>query len=128
MQAEATSRVGIVEPLNPMSDISAIGYKAFVGFALLVAVLGGVWFGLVACGGYAWHRWIMHGTLSALALVLLLLPPRHVASLSRRALLILGVFAAFVLVRAVAAPFYPVFPGFGDYFRLVGVALFTGPC
>ena len=39
-------RVGLAEALDPMPIISTNGFKALVAFAFLVAVLGGVWFGL----------------------------------------------------------------------------------
>ena len=111
-----------------MPSTFAKGFKALVAFAFLVAVLGGLWLGLASCGGYVWHHQLMQWTLVALSLALLLCPPRQAASLSRRALVALAVVGAFFLVRAFAAPFYPAFPGFGDYFRQVGLALFTGPC
>ena len=107
---------------------SANGFKALVVFAFLIAVLGGIWFGVFSCGGYVWHRQLMHWTLGALAVSLLLYPPRLAAPLTRRVLLALGLVGAFFLARALAAPLYPAFPGFGDYFRQVGLALFTGPC
>jgi multisubunit Na+/H+ antiporter MnhB subunit len=111
-----------------MPSIPANGFKTLVIFALLLAALGGVWFGLFSCGGYVWHHQLMHWTLGALAVALLLFPPRRAASLSRRAALALAVVGTFFVFHALAAPFYPAFPSFGDYFRQVGLALATGPC
>lgn len=111
-----------------MPSIPAKGFKALVIFALLLAALGGVWFGLFSCGGYAWHHQLMHWTLVVLVLALLLFPPRRAASFGRRAALALAVIGTFFVVRALAAPFYPAFPGFGDYLQQVGLALTAGPC
>lgn len=111
-----------------MPSIPANGFKALTIFALLLAALGGVWFGLFSCGGYVWHHQLMHWTLGALIAAMLFCPPRQAASLGRRATLALAVVGTFLIVRALTAPFYPVFPGVGDYFRQVGLAPATGPC
>ncbi len=61
-------------------------------------------------------------------MALLFCPPRKAVSLGSRALVALAVVGVFFLARAIAAPFYPAFPGFGAYFRQVGFALANGPC
>jgi hypothetical protein len=111
-----------------MPSTPAIGFKALAFFAFLLAILGGLWFGLVSCGGYVWHKHLMQWTLAGLVLAFLLWPRSHSPNLARRALLSLAVVASFFVARALAAPFYPAFAGFGDYFQLVWLALFTGPC
>jgi hypothetical protein len=111
-----------------MPSISANGFKALAIFALLLATLGGIWFGLFSCGSYVWHHRVMHWTLGALVAALLLCPPRQAASTGHRAALALAVVGTFFVVRALTAPFYPALPGVGDYFRQVGLALATGPC
>jgi len=111
-----------------MPSIPANGFKALAILALLLGALGGVWSGLFSCGGYVWHQQLMHWTLGALVAALLLYPPREAASLSRRLAIALAVLGTFFVVQALAAPFYPSFPGIGDSFRQAGLALATGPC
>jgi hypothetical protein len=111
-----------------MPSIAANGFKALVVSAFFVAVLGGIWRGIASCGGYAWHGQAMLTVLAGAALSVVLFAPSHGPSLPRRALLAVAVVGTFFVVRALSAPFYPAFPGFGDYFRQVGIALSTGPC
>ena len=111
-----------------MPSIIANGFKALVGTAFLVAVLGGVWRGVASCGGYVWHDQAMLAALAVAAASLLLFASTYAPSFPRRAFLAAAVIGTFFAVRALSAPFYPAFPGFGDYFRQVGVALSTEPC
>ena len=111
-----------------MPSITANGHKALVTAAILIAVLGGVWRGVASCGGYVWHDQAMLVALAFAALSVALFVPRQGASFLRRVLLAVAVIGTFFAVRALSAPFYPAFPGFGDYFRQVGMALSAGPC
>jgi len=111
-----------------MPSIIANGFKAIVAAAFLVAVLGGVWRGVASCGGYVWHSQAMFAALAVAALSVVLVAPTHAPSLPRRVLLAIAIIGTFFTVRALSAPFYPGFPGFGEYVRQVGVALSTGPC
>jgi len=111
-----------------MPSITANGYKTLVTAAFLVAVLGGVWRGVASCGGYVWHSQAMLAALAFAVLSVVLLAPNQGPSFQRRAFLAVAVIGTFFAVRALSAPFYPAFPGFGDYFRQVGIALSTGPC
>lgn len=111
-----------------MPTISANGFRALVTVAFLVAVLGGIWRGVASCGGYVWHSQAMAAALVVTALSLVLFASPHAPSFPRRAFLAVAVIGTFFAVRAMSAPFYPAFPGFGDYFRQAGLALSTGPC
>ena len=111
-----------------MPSISANGFKALVTSAFLVAALGGIWRGVASCGGYVWHGQAMFAVLAASALSVVLFVPSQRTPFQSRALLTVAVIGTFFVVRALSAPFYPAFPGFGDYFRQVGMALSAGPC
>ncbi len=111
-----------------MPSITANGFRALVTTAFLVAVLGGIWRGIASCGGYVWHDQAMYAALALASLSLVVFAPSQGPSFLRRALLIVALIGTFFAVRALSAPFYPALPGFRDYFRLVGVALSTGPC
>jgi hypothetical protein len=97
--------------------------------ALLLAVLGGVYFGLFSCGGYAWHKPAFFVALVATTLAALLVPlqrPRPVAS---RLGIVVAVGVAFLLTQAIAAPFYPAPPAsWGDFMRVFLHTLEQGPC
>jgi hypothetical protein len=111
-----------------MPNITANGFKALVASAFLVAAIGGIWRGIASCGGYVWHSQAMLAALVVVTLSVLLFAPSQGPSFPRRAILAFTVIGTFFAIRALSAPFYPAFPGFGDYFRQVGMALSTGPC
>jgi hypothetical protein len=111
-----------------MPSITANGFKTLVASAFLIAALGGIWRGIASCGGYAWHSQAMLAALVVAALSVVVFTPSQGSSFPRRAFLAVAVIGTFFAVRALSAPFYPTFPGFGDYFRQVGMALSTGPC
>lgn len=111
-----------------MPSVTANRYRALVTAAFLIAVLAGVWRGFASCGGYAWHSQGMLAALAFAALMVALLPLSQGPSFLRRAFLAVAVLGTFFAARALSVPFYPFFPGFGDYFRQVGIALFTWSC
>ncbi|GAA4871077.1 hypothetical protein [Luteimonas vadosa] len=111
-----------------MPRTSANGFKALVLVAFLAAIVGGVWLGLFSCGTYAWHKQAMLWMLLAFAVAILLWPRGRSPAIGRKSILSLAILGAFYFARALAAPFYPAPPDFGDYFRLVWLALATGPC
>jgi hypothetical protein len=83
-----------------------------------LAVCGGVYFGIFACGGHAWvwNAFLIASTIVGLAVVLGF---RRTRPAARLALVGLAV-VVFVLVEATAAPFYPSAPDsmqeFGERF------------
>src|SRR6218665_3381157 len=78
--------------------------------ALVVALLGGAYFGAFSCGGYEWHQEALAGVLLAVTAVSVLVPfHRQRPALSRLPAL-LGVPVMFIIAQAVAAPFYPAAP------------------
>ncbi len=111
-----------------MQTTTAHGFRAVVAVAFVVAVLGGIWRGAAACGGYAWHDHVMFAALAASGLTLILFASNNAPDFRQRALLAAAVVGTFFAVRALASPFYPTLPGFGDYVRQVGLALSTGSC
>jgi len=111
-----------------MPSVTANGYRTLVTAAFLVALLGGVWRGVASCGGHVWHNQAMFAVLALAALSVALFAPSQGLSFRRRAFLAVAVIGTFFIARALSAPLYPAFPGFGDYFRQLGMALSTGPC
>lgn len=74
----------------------------------LLAVLGGLYFGLFSCGGYAWE-WDAFLALAGIGAIAAVAAPRRVSLFSRFGLVFLAV-VTFVLVQAAATPFYPSAP------------------
>ena len=98
-----------------------------IGYA--IAILGGIWFGLFSCGGYAWHKWTFWYSLCAIAVVLLFFPIRPLPVTLRRIPAALGLFVVAFLVRSLVAAFYPGPPdSISSYISSVWLALTYGPC
>jgi hypothetical protein len=106
----------------------ARSFKALVGAFYFIACLGGIWFGLFSCGGYAWHKQLMHWSLVVLATIVVAFPPWTWPATWRRLLLALGLFVAFYLSRAMTAPFYLGVGSLQDYVSQVLTAISYGPC
>lgn len=102
--------------------------KALVGSFYLIACLGGIWFGLFSCGGYAWHAQLMRCLLLGLAAITVALPPWAWSATWRRLLLAIGLFVVFYLSEAMAAPFYLGADSLQDYVQQVWTTLASGPC
>src|SRR5206468_12117791 len=97
--------------------------------ALLLAILGGVYFSLFSCGGYVWHRHVFFGALGAAVLVAMFIPIFPNKPVLGRLAGALGVSVAFVLSQAIAAPFYPAPPeSWSKFISLFLYALERGPC
>jgi hypothetical protein len=93
---------------------------------VLVAAVGGAFFGYFACGGYAWHR---HTFLFANAALSLVAAALAVGSWLSRTLLFLAIWPVYWLGQALAAPLYPAAPAsWAEYWRGVVVTLQYGPC
>ena len=79
--------------------------------ALAVATIGGAFFGLASCGGYAWHRPafnLLEGALLVAAIVFPIAP--HFPRASRVGV-VLGACILFVVVQAAAWAYYIHSPG-----------------
>jgi hypothetical protein len=101
----------------------------FAVAAVTVAGLGGLFFGLASCGGYAWHDRFFFWLLTSLVLAALLFPSRLLRSWPRRLLFPLLVVLTYVLVEATAAPFYPFAPeSTSEFIRVFKRTLIDGPC
>jgi hypothetical protein len=95
-------------------------------FGYLLALAGGIFFGFASCGGYIWHKQTFAAALAiAIALVLASHRPR---SIWVRLSLAAGIVPAFLLTRALAAPFYLDLAGPSEYFHRVLLVLQFGPC
>ena len=103
-------------------------FKALVGSFYLIACLGGIWFGLFSCGGYAWHKQLMHWSLVGLAAIVVAFPPWTWPATWRRLLLVLGLFVVFYLSLAMTAPFYLGINSLQAYVQQFYTAISYGPC
>ncbi|XHS80456.1 hypothetical protein ACFJGW_10900 [Burkholderiaceae bacterium UC74_6] len=96
---------------------------------LFVALLGGIYFGLFSCGGYAWHETAFAWTLLAGTVAWLALPRIRQQPMRLRILVVLLLPLAFGTAQAAAAPFYPASPdSLGAFVRSFVRAIQYGPC
>jgi hypothetical protein len=103
--------------------------KTLNASALLVAVIGGVFFGLSSCGGYAWHKRAFFCALAALTLAALWFPVSVSRPLVARAGLIVVVCLGFFVVEAIAGAFYPGPPNsWSQFWAEFRLNLAHGPC
>ena len=97
--------------------------------AVFFAIIGGIYFGLFSCGGYAWHQQVFFAALAVCTFVALVVPLSRARPYLTRLGLVIGVGCGFVLSQAVAAPFYPAAPeSWSAYFGAFARALVHGPC
>ena len=101
----------------------------FVVASLILAVAGGLYFGMFACGAYAWHRWAFWLAFGTTLLVAVLAPSRLMKSKLQRLAFPVGIAAVFLLVQAATAPFYPTTPtSAAEFVRIFIHTLKYGPC
>ena len=97
--------------------------------ALVLAVAGGIYFGIASCGGYVWHKQAYFAALVVVSLGGLAVPLSQSHRLLSRALLIVGVVVGYFLSQAIAAPFYPSVPESWSMFISAFLrVLVSGPC
>lgn len=85
--------------------------------ALFLGVIGGVYFGLFSCGGYAWHKQAFLTVFFGALLLGTALPPYSVRRIGVRVLAFLGIVTAFAVTEATTACFYPDSPTSWIQFR-----------
>ena len=96
------------------------------GVAIGVGAIGGAYFGLLSCGGYAWHRHVFLGVLAVVCGITFTMAR---GSLPIRVALLLLVGVAYFLAQAALAPLYLGIPeSFGAYMRQFLRTLEQGPC
>lgn len=96
---------------------------------LTVAILGGAFLGFFWCGGYAWHRDVVHALLAGLAVFVIALPPRWLAPAGRRIGFLGSLAFGFLVARAAAAAFYPATPtSFAEFASHFSASFWNGPC
>lgn len=97
--------------------------------ALILAALGGIYFGLFSCGGYAAHRQIVCGLLAVATLIAVILPLQRASPVVSRVGVIAGVAATFIFCEALAAPFYLSQPeSLSEFMRVFLSTIGRGPC
>ncbi len=89
--------------------------------------MGGVYFGLFSCGGYAWHWYALLGIAALLSAWAVAAPVKKTVWGRLWPLALAPV--AFVLAEAVAAPFYPAAPtSLDQYGAQFALTLQRGAC
>jgi hypothetical protein len=97
--------------------------------ALLVAVLGGVFFGLSSCGGYAWHKTVFFWVLAALTFAAVWFPVSVSRPFLARAGILVVVCFGYFLVEAIAGTLYPEPPdSWSQFWAGFRLNLVQGPC
>lgn len=97
--------------------------------AFLLAISGGIYFGLFSCGGHEWHKQVFLAVLAVCTIAALVVPLSRSRPYLARLGLILGVGAGFIVSQSVATPFYPAAPeSWPAFFRAFALALQNGPC
>jgi hypothetical protein len=97
--------------------------------AIIFAAIGGIYFGLFSCGGYAWHFKLFVLLLALITLLAVLFPGAFLRSWQRRIIFPLAVIFTYVLLQAVTAPFYPSSPSdIAKYVESFVHTLEFGPC
>jgi hypothetical protein len=92
-----------------LGDSFAIG-------AMVVAIAGGLFIGLASCGGYVWYGQLVFALTAFPAVIAFVLPGKLLSSWARRLAFPMVLLLTFVLVEAMAAPFYPAAPDSVDQF------------
>ena len=103
--------------------------KIFIPTFYLIAILGGIWFGLFSCGGYLLHKQLMIWSLVVMATMIIAIPPFDKNRIWHRVVLAIGLFITYFICQALIAPFYLLdFDSFAEYISQVLYALEYGPC
>ena len=103
--------------------------KVFLVLSILLAIIGGVFSGLFACGGYRWHSQLFTVVFGLSLLALFIFPPVKREGRAARVIIVAAAIALFFVVRAGASAFYPAAPGsWGEFFERFYLGLLYGPC
>src|SRR3990167_1098819 len=108
-----------------------ISYPAntLVLFTLILAVLGGIFFGLYSCGGYYWHIQVYWITALLFVISSIALKNQFLKTLTSKLLFQIIYLALFLASQSVAATFYPSAPeSFSEFIRNFLITVEYGPC
>ena len=96
---------------------------------IVIAIVGGLFFGLFSCGGYVWHEQLFAVLFISGLLFVLFSPPRVIGKLWKRAFFVVSSSALFLFVRAAASAFYPTAPeSWAELVSSFARGLQYGPC
>ena len=96
---------------------------------IILAVVGGIFFGLFSCGGYLWHHQVFYALFVTALVVALLFPPKSLKNWKRKSSFIFVSIAGFILVRAIASAFYPAAPeSIEELIHSIWLGILYGPC
>lgn len=99
------------------------------GTAALVAVLGGIFLGYFACGGFAWHRHLVLALLILLSLLSLVVPVSNKYPIFSRLVFFVTIWLVFFVTKDIASTFYPAPPESWDVFLFrLKIRIAYGPC
>jgi len=117
------------EKMNKKKEITTL-------IPVAIAVVGGIYFGLFSCGGYAWHKSLYNFVLMATIVICsIILWKKADKSKGRGKLIatltiwIILVCATYTTCEAAAAAFYPDSPtSLTDFWSRFLIGLKNGPC
>jgi len=97
--------------------------------AVLLAVFGGLFFGLFSCGGYVWHQQLFAALFIGILLVVLFVPSMVLNKAWKRILLVVIAPILFLVVRSASSTFYPTAPeSWSEFLASFIRGLQYGPC
>ncbi|MFG6459267.1 hypothetical protein [Roseateles sp. BYS96W] len=126
---QARNDMRTTEAADMRTGVKPVASNVLPWSAVAVVLFGAIWFGLMSCGGYAWHKTMFYGVAFAVVGAALLLPSNSLNSLRRKAVFFCALVCGYYVVEAAAAPFYLSLPGSAtEYFGLFRISLERGPC
>lgn len=94
-----------------------------------LAVLGGIYFGLFACGGYVWHSHVFQTVFLGLLALATFLPPYSMKRIATRVSVAVAIVIVFAVTEAATTCFYPLSPdSWSEFLRGFLLHLKNGPC
>ena len=102
----------------------------------IVSALGGVFFGLLSCGGYAWHKTVFDIIFYATLILCSILRYRKLSTsktkiktLSILFVWVILIYSCYFVIQAAASTFYPDPPeSLVDFWKRFLIGLEYGPC
>lgn len=111
-----------------MKKVQSITSIIFIT-VIVVATIGGIYFGLFSCGGYIWHRQAFYIAFALVLSAFFIFPPPMLKKIPLRFIIITSIIAFFLVVRASASAFYPSAPAsWPEFFKRLILGLKYGPC
>lgn len=104
-------------------------FRLFIGMSVVIAIAGGIFFGLFSCGGYVWHKQLFNSVFTVSLICVFCLMSSLCVPLWKRFAVIVILFYLFITIRAVSSTFYPAKPeSWSEFFHQFYIGFLYGPC